>query len=90
MKERLPNLYEVATQPYIAFRNQLGLNIAEVRIQASQIIINIKEPINQINKIGEHNADSYNWSLNYKVFCKKFDNIEKVCDAITDSYHQMI
>ena len=90
MKERLPDLYEVATQPYIAFRNQLGLNIAEVRIQTSQIRINIKEPINQSNKIGEHNDESYNWSLSYKVFCKKFDDIEKVCDAITDSYHQMI
>lgn len=90
MKERIPDLYEAATQPYIAFRNQLGSNIAEVRVQTSQIRINIKEPINQSNKIGERNAESYNWSLGYKVFCKKFDDIEKVCDAIMDSYYQLV
>lgn len=90
MKDRIPDLYDVATQSYIAFRNSLGSNIAEVRIQSSQIKINITEPTDPKNRIGEFNNDSYNWSKNYKVYCKKFDDVGKVSDAIFDSYQQMV
>lgn len=90
MKDRIPDLYEVATQSYITFRNSLGSNIAEVRIQSSQIKINITEQTDPKNRIGEFNNDSYNWSKNYKVYCKKFDDVGKVSDAIFDSYQQMV
>lgn len=67
---------------YIAFRDSLGSNIAKVRIQCLQIKINITEPIDPKNRIGEVNNDSYNWNKNYKVYCKKFDDIGKVCNVI--------
>ena len=90
LKERIPDLYEIATQPYIAWRNEIGKNIAEVRIQASQIKIVTSEPISDENKIGEHLPDSYRWSKTYCIYMKKIDEIRKVANAIFDAYEQMI
>ena len=90
LKERIPDLYEIATQPYIAWRNEIGKNIAEVRIQASQIKIVTSEPLLDENKIGEHLPDSYRWSKTYCIYMKKIDEVRKVANAIFDAYEQII
>lgn len=90
LKERIPDLYEIATQPYIAWKNEIGKNIAEVRIQASRIKIVTAEPLLNENKIGEHLPDSYRWSKTYCIYMKKIDEVRKVANAIFDVYEQMV
>ena len=86
MQEQIEGLYEIATQPYIALRDELKRNIAEIRIQKNQIRLNIHKPLDESLQNGESNPDSYNWSLEYRVFIKKFDDIPEIVKAVMDSY----
>ncbi len=90
MKEKIEDLYEVARQPYVAIRDSLKRNIAEIRIQKKQIRLNIHKPVNVLLQSGESNPDSYNWSLEYRVFIKCLDDIPTIVNAVMDSYEQMI
>lgn len=90
MKEKIEDLYEVARQPYLAIRNSLNRNIAEIKIQKKQIKLNIYKPIDKSLQVGESNPDSYNWSLGYKVFIKRLDDIPTIVNAVMDSYGQML
>ena len=90
LKERIEGLYEIATNPYIALRNELKKNIAEVRIQNKQIRLNIHKPTDESLQTGELNPKTYRWSLEYRIFIKNLDDIQKVVDAVEDSYNQMI
>lgn len=90
LKDKIPDLYEIATQSYIGWKNDIGKNIAEIRIQSSQIKIITIEPLTEENKIGEYLPNSYNWAKTYCIYLKKVDEIRKVAEAIFDAYNQMI
>ncbi len=90
MQKQIEGLYEIATQSYIALRDELKRNIAEIRIQKNQIRLNIHKPLDETLQTGESNPDSYNWSLEYRVFIKKYDDIQGIVKAVMDSYGQMI
>ena len=90
MQKQIEGLYEIATQSYIALRDELKSNIAEIRIQKNQIRLNIHKPLDETLQSGESNPDSYNWSLEYRVFIKKYDDIPGIVKAVMDSYGQMI
>ena len=89
VKERIPDMYEVATNPYIAFRNTLNINFAEIWIQSSQIKVMIREPSIDEYNLGEKVNDSYRWTNNYKVILKKYEYVEKVADLILQNYKNL-
>lgn len=90
MKNKIPDLFEVATNPYIAFKTDFGRNIAEVRIQSKQLKITIYKPKEEKYQIGEYLNESYTWVHNYCVYVRKIGDIETVVNAIMDSYNQII
>ena len=91
LKNKIPGIYEVVKQNYLAIKdNALNRNIADVRIQKKQIRINIWKPKNEELLVGESNADTYLWSLDYKVFLKSKDDIPTIVECVLDSYNQML
>lgn len=90
LREELTGLYEIATQPYIALRDELNRNIVEIRIQKKQVRLNIHKPIDESLQVGETNPDTYLWSLEYRVFIKTIEDIPVAVKAVLDSYNQML
>ena len=89
--ERLEGLHEHATSPYLAIVDEtLNRNIAEVRIQKTQIRFNILKPQKEELQIGEENGENYNWSLSYRVFLKTQEEIPTIVECVLDSYNQML
>lgn len=90
VKKEIPELIEWPTTVYISFRKgREGTNFAEVRLQRSQLKISIRKPINPENLIGESLPDSYTWSTNYIVKCKRPSDLDGVVKAIVDSAYQV-
>ncbi len=89
--EKIEGLHEHATSPYLAIVDEtLNRNIAEVRIQKTQIRFNILKPLKEELRIGEENGDNYNWSLSYRVFLKSQEEIPTIVECVLDSYNQML
>lgn len=91
LRERLEGLHEHAVRPYLAIVDEtLGRNIAEIRIQKTQIRFNILKPLKEELQIGEENGENYNWSLSYKVFLKSQEEIPTIVECVLNSYNQML
>lgn len=88
VKALIPDMFEVATNPYIAFRNVLNKNFAEIWIQSRQLKIMVRY-IENGYEIGEKINDSYNWTNNYKIILKRFEDIDKVSQAIKTNYDNL-
>lgn len=88
VKALIPDIFEVATNPYIAFRNQLNVNFAEIWIQSRQLKIMVRY-IENAYTIGEKVNDSYNWTNNYKIILKHFGDVDKVARAIKTNYDNL-
>ncbi len=88
VKELIPDMFEVATNPYIAFRNSLNINFAEIWIQSRQLKIMVRY-IKNAYDIGEKINDSYNWTNNYKIILKHFEDVDKVTQAIKTNYDNL-
>lgn len=88
VKELIPDMFEVATNPYIAFRNSLKINFAEIWIQSRQLKIMVRY-IENAYDIGEKINDSYNWTNNYKIILKHFEDVDKVAQAIKTNYDNL-
>lgn len=89
VKERIPDMFEVATSVYVAFRNSLNINVAEIWIQSTQLKVMIREPKMDEFGLGERVADSYRWTNNYKVLLRRYENVEKVADLILQNYNNL-
>lgn len=90
VKKEIPELIEWPTTVYISFRKgKEGTNFAEVRLQRSQLKISIRKPMNPENLIGGSLPDSYTWSTNYIVKCKRSSELDAVVKAIVDSAYQV-
>lgn len=88
VKKLIPDMFEVATNPYIAFRNSLNINFAEIWIQSRQLKIMIRYKEGSYD-IGEKVNDSYNWTNNYKIILKHIADVEKVAQAIKTNYDNL-
>lgn len=77
------------TPNYIAIRNGKGKNICEVHIYKSKILITTREPKNEELLIGEKVPEKYLWSLNYRVYFDKEQDIDKVVEILKDVYEQI-
>lgn len=90
VKKEISELIEWPTTVYISFRKgKEGTNFAEVRLQRSQLKISIRKPMNPENLIGGSLPDSYTWSTNYIVMCKRSSELDAVVKAIVDSAYQV-
>lgn len=78
LKTEIPNLYEYANNNYIALKLEDGLNLAEVKVQASQLKINIREPEHNPKEIGRRLPDSYGWTLNHEIIIRKYHMLQDV------------
>lgn len=82
-------VYEEITPNYIAIRNVKGKNICEVHIYKTRILIITREPKDEDLLIGEKVPDKYLWSLNYRVYFDKENEIDKVIEVLKDVYDQI-
>lgn len=82
-------IYEEVTPNYIAIRNEKGKNICEVHIYKSKILIITREPKDESLLIGEKVPEKYLWSLNYRVYFDKENDIDKVVEILKDVYEQI-
>ena len=85
LKTLIPDLYEVTTKDYIAFRNKLNKNLAELSIMKKKIKIYIKKPKSSSN-LGKFVPENYNYTLNYRIYVHKYDEVDKIVNEIYMSY----
>jgi len=83
------NIIEKVTTYYIAYR--LSKNFAEIHIGKNQIKIflrpvDYKDDLKKVEKIPE----SYNWSMDRRVYIKSIDELDYVVDLIEQSYNDII
>lgn len=88
-KETNKEIYEEVTPNYIAIRNGKGKNICEVHIYKTQLLIVTREPKKEELKIGSKLSDNYLWSLNYKIYFDREEEISKVVEVLKDVYEQI-
>lgn len=88
VKALIPDMFEVATIPYIAFKNSLNINFAEIWIQSHQLKIMVRYTEGAYD-IGEKINDSYNWTNNYKIILKHIEDIDNVAQAIKTNYDNL-
>jgi predicted transport protein len=83
------NILEKTTAYYIAYR--LSKNFAEVHIGKNQIKLYLRpvdydDPLGKIEKIPE----SYNWSMDRRVYIKSIEDLDYVMKLIEQSYNDII
>lgn len=88
LKEKLPNIFEVAYKNYIALKLDDKSTLAEVHVQTSQIKILVKEPSKLEHKIGTKIPDSYGWSKNYAIYVKKLKDLDKIVEIIIENCNE--
>lgn len=88
VKKLIPDTYAVSTNPYIAFRNSLNVNFAEIWVQSKQLKIMIRN-IENTYSIGEKINDSYNWTNNYKIILRSPEDVEEVALSIKINYDNL-
>ena len=89
LKEKIPGIKEHVTNAYIALRCDNLPVLAEAWIQNSQIRLNTYEPSKSQNKIGLPIPESYNWTKTYYIVLKRFTEVEKVVEALTDVHSSL-
>ena len=82
-------VYEEVKPNYIAIRNGKGKNICEVHIYKTQLMIVTREPKSNDLKIGVRVPDNYLWTLNYKIYFDKEEEIDNVVKVLKDVYEQI-
>lgn len=88
-KETHKGIYEEVKPNYIAIRNEKSKNICEVHIYKNQLMIVTREPKEDKFKIGIKVPDSYLWSLNYRIYFDKEEDIDGVLGVLKDVYEQI-
>lgn len=83
------DIIEKVTSYYIAYR--LSKNFAEVHIGKNQIKLFLRpveyvDPLKKVEKIPE----TYNWSMDKRVYIKNIDEVEYVVNLIEQSYKDII
>ena len=83
------NIEERPTSYYIGYR--LSKNFAEIHVGKNQVSIYIRpldydDPLNKIEKI----PDSYNWTINRRVYIKNTDDIDFAMKLIEQSYKDVL
>lgn len=83
------DIIEKVTSYYIAYR--LSKNFAEIHIGKNQIKLFLRpveyvDPLKKVEKIPE----SYNWSMDKRVYIKNIDELDYVVDLIEQSYNDII
>ena len=83
------NITEKATKEYMVYR--LSKNFVELHTQKKQIKIFLR-PIdyNDPKKMVENVADSYNWTLNRRVYLKNVSELDYVFGLIEQSYNDVL
>ncbi len=83
------NIIEKATTLYIAYR--LAKNFAEIHISKNHLKIHLR-PIeyNDIEKKVEKIPDSYQWTMDRRIYLKSKDELEYVFNMIEQSYKDVI
>lgn len=88
LKDKISNFYEVATNPYIAFRTEKNENFAEVWMQKSQMKIMLRS--NEIGyPVGNKIGDSYGWTHNWRIVVVSEKQLDEVIDCILISYYSI-
>lgn len=83
------SISEKITTFYIAYR--VTKNFAEVYVGRNQIKIHLRPAdYNDPNNFVEKVPDSYNWSLNRRVYLKSVDNLAAVMSIIEQSYASIL
>jgi predicted transport protein len=82
-------IIEKVTQYYIAYR--LSKNFAEIHIGKNQIKIFLRpvefnDPLKKAEKIPE----SYNWSMDRRVYVKNIDELDYVVNLVEQSYNDIL
>ena len=93
LKEKIPSLYETATNHYIALRcAETSKNLAEIHIQNSKrkICIITKSPSTEGYTVGEKLPDNFLWSLNYRIYLKEKENFDQALNIIFEAYQTRI
>ncbi len=93
LKEKIPSLYETATNHYIALRCAESSKIlAEIHIQNSmrKICIITKSPLTGGYNVGKKLPDNFLWSLNYRIYLKEKENFEQALNIIYEAYQTRI
>lgn len=83
------DIVEKVTTYYIAYR--LSKNFAEVHIGKNQIKLFLRpvefnDPLNKVEKIPE----SYNWSMDKRVYIKNIEELDYVVSLIEQSYNDIL
>lgn len=88
VKDKISDFYEVATNPYIAFRTNKNDNFAEIWIQRSQIKVMLRS--NEVGyPVGSKVGDSYRWTHNWRIALVSEKQIDEVVACILISYYSI-
>ena len=88
VKDKISDFYEVATNPYIAFRTNKNDNFAEIWIQRSQIKVMLRS--NEVGyPVGSKVGDSYRWTHNWRIALVSEKQIDEVVVCILISYYSI-
>ena len=82
-------IIERPTSFYVAYR--LSKNFAEIQIQKNQINISLRptdyvDPRNLVEKL----PDSYNWTMDRRVYLSSANDLDYVCGLIEQSYQTVL
>lgn len=83
------NIIEKPTSLYVAYR--LSKSFAEIHIGKNQIKVYLRpvdyeDPLGMVEKIPE----SYNWSMDRRIYLKNLEEIEYVMKLVEESYNDII
>lgn len=83
------DIIEKPTSLYVAYR--LSKNFAEIHIGKNQLKIYLRPvDFNDSQNIVEKIPESYNWSMNRRVYVKNMEEIEYVMNLVEQSYNDVI
>lgn len=83
------NIIERVTTLYISYRSSKGF--AEIHIGKNQIIVFLRrieynDPLGKVEKIPE----SYNWTLDRRVYVKNIEDLDYIMGLVVQSYNDII
>jgi predicted transport protein len=93
LRERIRNMdediMEKATSFYVAYR--LSKNFAEIQIQKTQINIHLRpKDYDDPKKLVQKIPDSYNWTMDRRVYLTSSDELDYVVGLIEQSYQNVL
>lgn len=88
LRDKNIKFYEVATNPYIAFRTETNENFAEIWMQRSQVKVMLRS--NEVGyPMGSKVGESYRWTHDWKVVLVSEKQIDEVIGCILISFYSI-